>query len=185
MFNPNEHLMDLKGKAYLQVMWRLVWFRDEHPNWGISTELTSFDPEKQHAIFKATIFNEEGNILSTATGSESARDFKDFIEKAETKAVGRALGMLGYGTQFTADEFDEGERIVDSPVQKADKIICTCCGKPLKKTLIDGKRYSPESIAKATTKSYGKVMCYSCKLKADRPAPDHIEYDPRAVQEIA
>ena len=42
-------------------------------------------------------------------------------EKAETKAVGRALAMLGYGTQFAADELDEGERIADTPIDRTPK----------------------------------------------------------------
>ena len=54
---------------------------------------------------------------SSGYGSESVKDFGDYLEKAETKAVGRALAMLGYGTQF-APELDEGDRIVDSPVAK-------------------------------------------------------------------
>lgn len=116
MFNPKEHLMDLKGKAYLQVMWRLVWFREEHPMWNIDTKLEHYDPQGNHAIFSAKIYDENGMQKSAGYGSESIKDFKDFIEKAETKAIGRALAMLGYGTQF-APELDEGERIVDSPVE--------------------------------------------------------------------
>jgi len=115
MFDVNSHLMDLKGKAYLQVMWRLVWFREEHPSWCIDTKLEHYDSEKAHAIFSAKIYDENGAQKSTGYGSESAKDFRDFLEKAETKAVGRALAMLGYGTQF-APELDEEERIVDSPV---------------------------------------------------------------------
>ena len=114
-FNPAEHLMDLKGKQYLQVMWRIRWFRDEHPDYAINAELLSFDAENQHAVFKATISDNNGFPLSTGHGSESAKDFRDFIEKAETKSLGRALAMLGYGTQFAPD-IDEGDRIVDSPV---------------------------------------------------------------------
>ena len=112
-FNPNDHLMDLKGKSYLQVMWRLVWFREEKPLWNIETKLERL--EDNHAIFSAKIYDEAGIQKSSGYGSESVKDFKDFIEKAETKAVGRALAMLGYGTQF-APEMDEGDRIVDSPV---------------------------------------------------------------------
>ena len=112
-FNPKEHLIDLKGKAYLQVMWRLVWFRDEKPLWSIDTKLEQLS--ENHAVFSAKIYDENGNQKSAGYGSESVKDFRDFIEKAETKAVGRALAMLGYGTQF-APELDEGERIVDSPV---------------------------------------------------------------------
>ena len=114
-FNVNSHLMDLTGKAYLQVMWRLVWFREEHPEYGIHTDLVEHDKAEHSAVFKAVITDENGSILSTGFGSESIKDFRDYLEKAETKAVGRALAMLGYGTQF-APEMDEGERIVDSPV---------------------------------------------------------------------
>lgn len=113
MFDPNAHLMDLKGKKYLQVMWRLVWFRLEKPLWSIDTKLEQLT--ENHAVFSAKIYDENGVQKSAGYGSESIKDFRDFIEKAETKAVGRALAMLGYGTQF-APELDEGERIVDSPV---------------------------------------------------------------------
>ena len=114
-FNPQEHMMDLKGKQYLQVMWRLVWFREDHPNWCINTKMVCWDKDTQTAVFQTEIIDDCEHRVSTGYGSESARDFKDYIEKAETKSVGRALAMLGYGTQFAPD-LDEGERIVDSPV---------------------------------------------------------------------
>lgn len=116
MFNPNDHMMKLKGKDYLEVKWRLVWFREDHPNWCINTDCIAQDQD--HAIFKAVICDENGIQKSAGHGSESKKDFADFLEKAETKAIGRALAMLGYGTQFVADELDEGERIVDSPVNR-------------------------------------------------------------------
>lgn len=115
MFDPNNHMIKLKGKDYLQVMWRLCWFREEKPNWCIDTELVSHEGES--AVFRATIADEQGIKKSSGYGSESKRDFGDYLEKAETKAVGRALAMLGYGTQFAPD-LDEGERIVDSPVKR-------------------------------------------------------------------
>ena len=115
-FNPNDHMMKLKGRDYLQVMWRLVWFREERPDWSIEPELLNAD--ENQALFRATIRDENGVIKSQAHGSESRKDFGDYLEKAETKAVGRALAMLGYGTQFAGPELDEGERIVDSPVDR-------------------------------------------------------------------
>ena len=116
MFNANEHMMKLKGKDYLQVAWRLVWFREDHPDWSINADCLEQDQE--HAIFKAVICDENGIQKSSGHGSESKRDFGDFLEKAETKAIGRALAMLGYGTQFAGPELDEGERIVDSPIKR-------------------------------------------------------------------
>lgn len=117
MFNPNEHMMNLKGKDYLQVAWRLVWFREECPLWSIDTTLMHYDDANGKAVFKCIICDENGAQKSSGYGSESVKDFADYLEKAETKAVGRALAMLGYGTQF-APELDEGERIVDSPINR-------------------------------------------------------------------
>lgn len=115
MFNPEAHMIKLKGKDYLQVMWRIVWFREQHPEWAIDTEMVSH--ENEAAVFRAKILDESGALRSSGYGSESKRDFGDYLEKAETKAVGRALAMLGFGTQF-APELDEGDRIVDSPVAR-------------------------------------------------------------------
>lgn len=119
-FNPTEHLIDLKGKKYLEVKWRLVWFREEHPDWDIETQLISHDTASNVALFRARIADAEGKPRSTGYGSESVKDFRDYIEKAETKAIGRALAVLGYGTQF-APEMEEGERIVDAPVKPQNK----------------------------------------------------------------
>jgi hypothetical protein len=108
--------MDLRGKDYLPVAARLQWFRDQYPNGIITTE--HIEITDQRAVFRAMItrVGEGGEVLGSSSGygSETPGDFRDYIEKSETKAIGRALGTLGYGTQFTY-EFDEGERIVDTP----------------------------------------------------------------------
>jgi hypothetical protein len=147
-FNAEKHLMNLSGKAYLEVKWRLVWFRLECPNGTIDTEEVDVDldreveaeiptgnwipdpnrpgrkmPEKTtrrargYARFRAVVTDGKGG-RATATKSENAASFPDYIEKAETGAVGRALAMLGYGTQFTGDELSEDYRIVDAPVDR-------------------------------------------------------------------
>jgi hypothetical protein len=119
-FDPQKHMTKLKGKDYLEAKWRLVWLRDEHPDAIIETQHIDLDLEKNHAIFRATV-TIPGAGSATGYGSESSKDFGDFIEKAETKALARALAALGYGTQFTGDELAEGERIVDSPVQRQQR----------------------------------------------------------------
>lgn len=109
-------LTNLKGKDYLMVQWRLVWFREEHPDWSIITEFTSADATG--ALAKAAVWNKEGQIMATAHKYEDKQGFGDYREKAETGAIGRALALCGYGTQFCADELDEGDRIADSPVER-------------------------------------------------------------------
>ena len=106
-------ILNLKGKDYLQVAHRLVWFREEHPAWSIESDLIKI--ENNFALAKATIKNEKGEIIATAHKREDASHFPDFIEKAETGSIGRALAYCGYGTQFCGDEIAEGHRIVDAP----------------------------------------------------------------------
>ncbi len=54
------------------------------------------------AVFRAEVILPNGG-RATGYGSEAQADFADYIEKAETKAIGRALAALGYGTQFALD----------------------------------------------------------------------------------
>lgn len=108
-------LLNFRGKEYLEVKFRLVWFREDHPDWSIETELMSVTDVSAYA--RATVRDESGRVIATSHKFESIKGFPDFIEKAETGAIGRALALIGYGTQFCADELDEGKRIVDSPVE--------------------------------------------------------------------
>jgi hypothetical protein len=110
-------LIILKGKDYLQVAQRIVWFSEENDNFSISTSFPSSSEVETVAKVEVTIYNGEGVVVKrvTAHKRETKSDFGDHMEKAETGALGRALALLGYGTQFATVDLDEGERIVDSP----------------------------------------------------------------------
>lgn len=114
-FNPKRHLIPLKGKMYLETRFRIVWFREDHPNGSISTEVISFEP----VIVKATIYDGDGQVL--ATGHAGALDKGNAvwsgraIEKSETAAIGRALAHAGYGTQFAGMEDAPAAQSVGSP----------------------------------------------------------------------
>ncbi len=120
-FKPEEHFRNLKGQQYLEVKWRVVWFREEHPEGYIKTEMVEHDAQGGLAVFRAQAgytLADGREVYATGYGSETRKDFGDYLEKSETKSVGRALAMLGYGTA-QAMELDEGERaVVDSPVDR-------------------------------------------------------------------
>jgi hypothetical protein len=129
-FDPKPHLIQLPRKVkdratgqwttrqddYLQVCHRVQWFRECYPHGCITTEALSLDWEKGVAIYKATVADGEGGI-ATGTGTETRKGFEDFVEKAETRSIGRALALLGFGTQFVGEELSEGEHVADAPVR--------------------------------------------------------------------
>lgn len=127
-FDPKPYLIQLKGKDYLVVAARLIWFRHEHPDWSIITTPVEINlaPEGNrpgYAIFTASILNVEGKIMATAHKMEDSRGFGDFLEKAETGAMGRALAACGFGTQFCEPDFDEiqnadNPRLADAPFNR-------------------------------------------------------------------
>ena len=134
-FDPTKYLIQLPKKKkvtlpngrvtwqtteadYLPVAARIAWFRVEHPTWSIITKEVKSAPKA--TVMKAIIKDEQGRVLATARKRETQDGFADYIEKAETGAIGRALAMCGYGT-LQAPEFDEGERLADAPVKQAKK----------------------------------------------------------------
>lgn len=116
-FDPSRYLTKVKGSDYLEVKWRLVWLRDQHPDATIETDLVAHTGNQ--AIFRAQVTLPSGASAS-GWGSEDVSTFQNYIEKAETKAIGRALAALGFGTQFCDDMVygaAEGH-VVDAPVNR-------------------------------------------------------------------
>src|SRR5688500_335737 len=101
-FDPTQYLSNFDGRDYLEVKWRLMWLRSQHPNARIATEIVQHNEEGGFALFRAEVEVPDGG-KATGWGSETVRDFHDYIEAAETKAIGRALAALGFGTQFCTD----------------------------------------------------------------------------------
>jgi cell division septation protein DedD len=135
-FDPENYLINLEKnpnktpRFYLPVQWRIFWLRQDHPNAQINTEAVVRGEEE--VWFKATVkvpdeIDGSTGVMLTQGGSatgwakQTPADFagnSNWIEKCETKSLGRALGALGYGTQFT-DDFDEDDSALsDAPVAK-------------------------------------------------------------------
>ena len=112
--NIEDHLIKMKGgKLYAPVYVRIALFRDDHPiadGWGINAEIISTD--ETSCLARAEIVDPQGRVVSTGHKREHKAHFPDYEEKSLTGAVGRALLMAGYGTQYALDELDDRQRIV-------------------------------------------------------------------------
>ncbi|MGN6483218.1 MAG: hypothetical protein ACTHMX_02335, partial [Thermomicrobiales bacterium] len=66
-FDPGRYLTKVKGSDYLEVKWRLVWLRDQHPDATIETDLVAHTGNQ--AIFRAQVTLPTG-ASATGWGSE-------------------------------------------------------------------------------------------------------------------
>lgn len=100
---------DVKGKDYAEVNQRIKAFRSVCPGGAIVTEMLS--NENGVCVFRASVYDEESHILGTGTAyekeSSSFINKTSYIENCETSAVGRALGMCGFGIDTSIASSEE------------------------------------------------------------------------------
>jgi hypothetical protein len=101
-------IVNIHGKDYQTVAYRVGKFREKHPNYRLITEIQHRD--ERCVVMMARIADENGNVLATGHSEEYRDDGKinatSALENSETSAIGRALAALGLGgTEFaSADE---------------------------------------------------------------------------------
>lgn len=99
----------IKGKDYAEVPQRIKAFRSICPGGAIITEMLS--NENGVCVFRATVYDEEKNIIGTGTAYENEKSSfinkTSYIENCETSAVGRALGMCGFGIDTSIASAEE------------------------------------------------------------------------------
>ena len=111
----NKSLQDkavsIKGKQYVLVSDRVLFFNETYKEGCISTELLSV-PEAERVVVRATVFPEgiSGRFFSghsQAVIGEGMVNKTSALENAETSAVGRALAMMGIGVIESIASVDE------------------------------------------------------------------------------
>lgn len=120
--------IDVKGKDYAEVPQRIKAFRSLFPNGAIETSIISND--NQMVVMKATVRDEEGHVLGEGHAyekeSSSFINKTSYIENCETSAVGRALGMCGFGIDTSVASYEEvANAISNQDRMKAEKAMET------------------------------------------------------------
>lgn len=96
-------------KDYAEVNQRIKAFRMVYPNGSITTDIVSL--KDGIVIMQAKVANEEGAIIGTGYAYEkedsSFINKTSYIENCETSAVGRALGMCGFGIDTSVSSYEE------------------------------------------------------------------------------
>lgn len=91
--------VEIKGKFYVEVNERLIYFRNNFPNYSLTSEV--LEKTDKSILILATITNEEGKVIATGLAEEEKGSTfinkTSYVENCETSAWGRALGNFGIG----------------------------------------------------------------------------------------
>ena len=126
-FEPKNYLRkeenDEGVSFYLDTKYRLLWFRLKYENGKIVKIPKVLN--REYATFEVRIYADrndaEDNFLANGFASRYKDDGNEkfglnFVESAETAALGRALKDAGFGTQFCDIALPNDQTIVDAGV---------------------------------------------------------------------
>lgn len=130
----------IKGKSYTEVNQRIKAFRMVYPDGFILTRINSH--ENGMIVFTASVgFYENGEAFTIGTGTAYEKEGStqinrtSYIENCETSAVGRALGMAGFGIDTSVASKEEVEQAIAQ--QEAEAIENKKIDKAKAKVLAD------------------------------------------------
>ena len=122
--NDSIRATDIKGKDYAEVNQRVKAFRQVHPNGTITTEIVSL--QDGVVLMKATILDDDQRLIATGLAYEKENSTfinkTSFIENCETSAVGRALGMCGFGIDVSIASKEEVENAQANQTKGVKKV---------------------------------------------------------------
>jgi hypothetical protein len=121
--NESIKTTDIKGKDYAEVNQRIKAYRMVEPDGAIIPEIVKL--ENGVCVMKATILNSDGKVLAIGHAYEkedsSFINKTSYIENCETSAVGRALGMCGFGIDTSIASYEEVANAIENQKPKAPK----------------------------------------------------------------
>ena len=168
--NESIKTTDIKGKDYAEVNQRIKAFRMVYPTGNIKTEMISH--ENGICIFKAEVgyttqlFDMKENKITESyvvlgighayeKENSSFINKTSYIENCETSAVGRALGMAGFGIDTSVASFEEVANAIQQ--QEDDKVISKDQEEALRNMIVNQKIANDTVLAVLEDKGYKKL----------------------------
>ncbi len=161
--------VNIKGKEYAEVNQRIKAFRSVFPTGFIVTEMLS--NENGICVFKAEIgyyaYAVEHDVrvlLGTGTAyekeSSSFINKTSYIENCETSAVGRALGMAGFGIDTSIASAEELANAILNQNKKGKRLKSYMDDEKLKELveLAEGFGWTEEKLLENIQKRYKKSI---------------------------
>lgn len=106
----------IKGKEYVEVNERLKYFRNNYPNYSLTSKITHIDSEM--VVIQSDILDPEGRVLASGHAHEeksaSFINKTSYVENCETSSWGRCLANFGIGIDSSVASANE----VDIAIKK-------------------------------------------------------------------
>lgn len=168
--NESIKTTPIRNKNYAEVNQRIKAFRILYPTGCIESEILS--NEGGICVFKATVSYTDENGSKTVLGVGHAYEKEgssninrtSYIENCETSAVGRALGMAGFGIDVSVASYEEVATAIEQqelmePVSdrelKMFKDYAAMLGQDFK---VIGKRVGAKSLKTMTKEEHAKAL---------------------------
>ena len=136
---------DIKGKAYAEVNQRIKAFRMVYPEGYIHTHFFRLENGICTILAEVGYYSADGAKIELGTGTAEEKEGSTFINKtsyienAETSAVGRALGMAGFGIDVSVASAEEVQNAINNqPISKKEQTVL--------KNMVESKGYKVEEI---------------------------------------
>ena len=158
------HLMDqankecktspIKDRPYVEVNERIKAFRKVYPDGFIITEMVS--NENGVCVFRSEVgfYLESGDCRIIGTGTAYEKEGSTFINKtsyienAETSAVGRALGMAGFGIDVSVASAEEVANAIANQGEKPKSKPTSTAKATPEQIKILAEKYTGENLDK-------------------------------------
>ena len=126
--NETIRTTDIKGKEYAEVNQRIKAFRMVYPTGVIETEMIS--NENGICVFRALVgYRDGGELYKLATGTAYEKENSTFINKTsyiencETSAIGRALGIAGFGIDTSVASAEEVQNAIKNQEAEQEETL--------------------------------------------------------------
>ena len=163
--NESIKTTNIKGKEYAEVNQRIKAFRMVYPDGFITTEIKYLENgmcviharcgANDHILGEGTAYEMESSSFINKTS---------YIENCETSAVGRALGMAGFGIDTSvcsAEELSNAQlqQEANEPIKKAQVKTLTELANKVGSDIKDICGYfNVTSLDEMTAQDYGKCL---------------------------
>lgn len=167
--NESIRTTDIKGKDYAEVNQRIKAFRMVYPTGYIHTHFYSLENGVCIVLAEVGYYNGEtkcelGTGMAYEKENSSFINKTSYIENCETSAVGRALGMAGFGIDVSVASAEEvGNAILQQTEENkiSDKDINALLTVIKKKGVHEEsvlERYKVKSLSDLTFKDFNSAM---------------------------